>query len=145
MSNNSQWNSFQSPSLNSDLRLYQYQSLFAQKNEPARSAPHMSTQSNNMMPFNYPSSQTKRSNGLFSDMDNNTFSVGNLDPISYDEPTPIGNFPPIDVFNADMVNEKSTNSVNSTRNTFMSNDMSNNQGTLETGIIEKLLVSYLSI
>jgi hypothetical protein len=141
MSNNSQWNSFQTPALNSDVRLYQYQTLFAKKNLP-RPTPHLGSPASNMLPFSYSSSQPKRPNGLFGEMESNTFSVGKLDPISsFDKSSPIGNFPPIGVFNADMFNEKSNSSVNSNRNNFMSGDTSNNQGTRETGIIEKLLVS----
>lgn len=147
MSNNPQWNSFQSHLLNSaDTSVMRYKSLSIPSKNVSPPGTHYGMQSNNMSQYNFPSAQVKRPNGLFGGMDPNTFSVGKLDPMSFDKSSPIGNFPPIGVFSTEMFNEKTTISpVNSNRNNFMSSgDTSNNQGTRETGIIEKLLVSISS-
>lgn len=143
MSNNPQWNSFQSHILNSsDASLLRYKSLsIASKNVPSPGN-HFSMQSNNNM-YNYPMQQSKRPNSLFNA--DNHFSTPKFDSMSY-EKSPIENFPPIGVFNADLFNEKTNNimPVNSNRSHFgiSCGDTTNNQGTRETGIIEKLLVSF---
>lgn len=144
MSNNPQWNSFQSHLLNSDTSVLQYKPLSMASKNLSPTSTHFAMQSSNMSLYNIPSNSVKRSSGLFGGMDSSTFSVNKLDSISsLDKTMPIGNFPPIGVFNADMFNEKiNMNSVNANRNFMSSGDPGGNQGTRETGIIEKLLHSY---
>lgn len=145
MSNNPQWSSFQSNIFNSSsdtslLRSYKPLSIPSKNVSPAGS--HFSMQSNNMPSYNFQTSQVKRPTGLFNNPEN-SFSASKFDSLSYDK-SPIGNFPPIGVFGAELFNDKAnSSSMNSNRNHYnmQAGDTSNNQGTRETGIIEKLLVS----
>ncbi len=139
---NPQWNSFQSHLLNSsDTSILRYKSSLSMpsKNLPATGSAY-GMQSASMSSYNFPSVQAKRPNGLLSNTDNG-YATNKFDSVSYDK-SPIGNFPPIGVFSADLFNEKTNVGMNSNRNPFnmSSGDTSNNQGTRETGIIEKLLV-----
>lgn len=143
MSNNPQWNSFQLYLQNSDNFL-KNKSLSMPTKNVASPANHFSMQSSSMSFYNFPNSQAKRPNGIFNGNENNNFNASKFD--TFDKSS-IGNFPPIGVFSTDMYNGKSTNNTNnsnSNRNQYSmsSSDSANNQGTRETGIIEKLLVSY---
>lgn len=139
MSNNPNWNSFQSHLLNADNFL-RYKSLsIPSKNVPS-AANHYTMQSSGMSTY-FQNSQPKRPNGIFNSNDN-TFNASKFD--TFDKSSSIGNFPPIGVFSTELYNGKATNNVSNTnRNHFnmSSGDATNNQGTRETGIIEKLLVS----
>ncbi|XP_065221818.1 cold shock domain-containing protein E1 isoform X1 [Planococcus citri] len=144
MSNNPQWNSFQSHLLNSDTFL-RYKSLsIPSKNVPSP-ANHYSMQSSSVTPYNFQNNmqQNKRpTNGIFNSNENN-FNSSKFD--TFDKSS-MNNFPPIGVFTPELYNGKSTSNAttNSTRNHFnmSGGDTGNNQGTRETGIIEKLLHSY---
>lgn len=156
MSSNPQWKSFQPPIMNSDTSILDFtKSLTIQNN--------MSPSSNFRNPSNG-SGYNSSSNHFHSvpnmkDMSNNVFSSssgGNYSSNFNSYSTNNSRFPPIGTFtgaeSGDMYNGETissspvvnspfnTSSTNNTNSSYNDSNVSN-QGTRETGIIEKLLVS----
>lgn len=146
MSSNPQWKSFQPPTLN-DTSIIDFKPMGIHSN---------GTSSSFRSPgIGYPSSNIYQ-NDTMKDMANNLFSsqsnFSNYNVYSNNSSSsarfPIGTFTgneSNDIFNGDSIQSPSNNSYNISNNSTNSsyNDTSlNNQGTRETGIIEKLLHSY---
>ncbi|XP_054273916.1 cold shock domain-containing protein E1 isoform X2 [Macrosteles quadrilineatus] len=149
MSNNPQWKSFQPPAMNSDSSILDLaKSLTLQNNAPPSSNyrnPANGSGFNSSNNF-HPVSNIKNN------LSNNVFSNTSSNFSNYNAyPTNNSRFPQIGTFSSDSTdmyggdNPPVSNSYNSSSNNSNStyNDSSlNNQGTRETGIIEKLLHSY---
>lgn len=148
MSNNPQWKSFQPPAMNSDSSILDLaKSLTLQNNAPPSSNyrnPANGSGFNSSNNF-HPVSNIKNN------LSNNVFSNTSSNFSNYNAyPTNNSRFPQIGTFSSDSTdmyggdNPPVNNSYNSSSNNSNStyNDSSlNNQGTRETGIIEKLLVN----
>lgn len=147
MSNNPQWKSFQPPTMNPDSSILDFaKSLTIQNNAPPLSNyrnPSNGSGFNSSNNF-HPGSNIKNiSNNVFSNTSNSS-NYTNFNAYQ----TNTSRFPQIGTFSTDSNDMFSgetpsvNNSYNSSNNTNSSyNDSSmNNQGTRETGIIEKLLV-----
>lgn len=151
MSNNPQWKPFQPPTMNSDTSILDFKAMTIPNN--------ISPSSNYRNPTNgsgYTSNNHFHSGSNMKEISNNMFSSppgnysSNYNVFSTNNTRfPIGTFTGAetsDIFNGDSVasppsnnyNSSSTNNSNSSYN----DSALNNQGTRETGIIEKLLHSY---
>lgn len=149
MSNNSQWNLFQSTMLNgSDSSMFNFKTLsaltnlnnFSSSRSSNHSPPNYNSQSsqNFPMPSQYQSSQFHQKESSMNNMFNNGLQSSNFDVFSSDNTAPVSRYPPAgnDIFGHDTANASSSNNSNLSNESF-----GNNQGVRETGIIEKLLVS----
>lgn len=158
MSSNPQWKSFQPPSMNSDSSILDFtKSLTIQNNTPPPSNyrnPSNGSQYNSSNNYHPSSNMKNLSNNVFS---NSLSSSNNLSSSNYSNYNSyqsnnsrfpqIGTFStsePADIFSSaadTSVNNSPYNSSSNNSNSSYNNDSSlNNQGTRETGIIEKLLV-----
>lgn len=153
MSNNSQWNLFQSTMLNgSDSSMLNYKTLsaltnlnnFSSSRSSNHSPPSYNSQSsqNYPMPSQYQSSQFQQKESSMSNMFNNGIQSSNFDVFSSDNTAPVSRYPPVgnDIFGNETTTASSSNNSN-----FSNESFGNNQGVRETGIIEKLLVSIVKI
>nr|CAD7569383.1 unnamed protein product [Timema californicum] len=159
MSNNPQWKSFQSPAMNSDSAILDYKPLTITSNSTATpnfhnlsNGTHFNSGNNHYqdlqsspkeIPNNLYSSKASSSNSYSPQYDsysssNNSRSGGRF-PIG----TFTGNEGSSNIYNGDtMSSPPVSNANNSTNNSSYNDSSQNNQGTRETGIIEKLLHSY---
>lgn len=151
MSHNPQWKSFQPPTMNSDTSILDYKSMNLQNNGSPPSNYHRSPSGYNN--FQSPPNMKDISNNVFSNTASNYTSNYNMYSSGNNS-----RFPPIgtfnnaeanEIFNGDNLSSPTTlnNSFNNSATTNNSNSSYNdstlsNQGTRETGIIEKLLHSY---
>lgn len=154
MSNNSQWNLFQSTMLNGSdsSSMINFKTLSALTNlnnysssrSSNHSPPSYNTQSsqNFPMPSQYQSSQFHQKESSMNNMYNNGIQSSNFDVFSSDNTAPVSRYPPAgnDIFGNDTANASSSNNSN-----FSNDSFGNNQGVRETGIIEKLLVCTIKI
>lgn len=151
MSNNSQWNLFQSNMLNgSDSSMFNFKTLstltnlnnYPSSRSSNHSPPNYNSQSsqNFPMPSQYQSSQFHQKDSSMNNMFNNGLQSSNFDVFSSDNTAPVSRYPPAgnDIFGGhDTATASSSNNSN-----FSNESFGNNQGVRETGIIEKLLHSY---
>lgn len=164
MSHNPQWKSFQPPpTMNSETSILDYKTMNLQNNSNPSTNYHRSSSGYNNFQTPPPSQQNSMkdiSNNVYS---SNTASNYTTTNISNYNVYPSGNnsrFPPIgtftgaeanEIFNGDNTSSSPlNNSFNNSTATNNSNSSYNdstlsNQGTRETGIIEKLLVSISPI
>ena len=136
MSNNPQWKTFQPPIMNSDPAILEYKSM-AIPSPKAISGTHSTNSYRNGTNYNSsdymdsPPACGKNSNSF-----NNSYSAAQTSPRNGTARFPIGTFTGLE----GGVNY-SGESV--TTNSTYQSDQSTNQGTRETGIIEKLLVKFI--
>lgn len=154
MSNNSQWNLFQSTMLNgNDSSVLNFKTLssltnlnnFSSSRSSNHSPPNYNSQSsqNFPMPSQYQSSQFHQKESSINNMFNNGgLQSSTFDVFSSDNTAPVSRYPPTgnDIFGHDTATASSSNNSN-----FSNESFGNNQGVRETGIIEKLLVCAINI
>lgn len=148
MSSNPQWKSFQPPTMNSDSSILDYTKSLTIQNNTTPSSNYRSSSNGsgyNSSSNNYnPGSNIKNlSNNMFSSNTSSSNYSSNYNAYQSNN----SRFPQIGTFSTDSTdsyngdNSSTNNSYNSPSNNSNSySDSSNNQGTRETGIIEKLLV-----
>ncbi|PNF30244.1 Cold shock domain-containing protein E1 [Cryptotermes secundus] len=159
MSNNPQWKSFQPPSMNSDTAILDFKSLTIPNNSTTsdfHSSPNGSAFSNSNNHYQGASSTPKdSSNNVYtSKATSSNHYASNYNSYSTSNNArgggrfPIGTFTGTEgsnnMYNGDTIASPSVNTTGSSSNSSSSyNDSAlGNQGTRETGIIEKLLHSY---
>lgn len=148
MSNNSQWNLFQSTMLNgNESSMLNFKTLsaltnlnnFSSSRTTNRSPPSYNSQSNQNFPIpsQFQSSQFHQKDSSLNNMFSNGIQSSNFDVFSSDNTAPVSRYPSggNDLFSHDTATASSSNNSN-----FSSESFGNNQGVRETGIIEKLLV-----
>ena len=156
MSSNPQWKSFQPPSMNSDTSILDFKSLTIPNNS-ATSNFHSSNGMNFNSSSNHyqaaPSAPKDSSNSVYTSKATSSSHYSNYNSYSSTNNArgggrfPIGTFTGNEgsnnMYNGDNIGSPPVNSTGSSNNTSSSyNDSAlGNQGTRETGIIEKLLVS----
>ncbi|XP_021919018.1 cold shock domain-containing protein E1 isoform X2 [Zootermopsis nevadensis] len=158
MSNNPQWKSFQPPSMNSDTAILDFKSLTIPNNSTTSSSFHSSPNGTN---FNSSSNHYQVASSAPKDSPNNAYSnkatsSNHYSPnySSYSTSNnargggrfPIGTFTGNEgcsnMYNGDNIASPSVNTTGSSNNSSYNDSALGNQGTRETGIIEKLLHSY---
>ncbi|PSN48449.1 hypothetical protein C0J52_16573 [Blattella germanica] len=157
MSNNPQWKSFQPPSMNSDTAILDFKSMTIPNNSTTANF-HSSNGTNFNSSSNHyqgaPSAPKDSPNNVYTSKATSSNHYSNYN--SYSAPNnsrgggrfPIGTFTGNEgsnnMYNSENIGSPPVNSTGSSNNTSSSyNDSAlGNQGTCETGIIEKLLHSY---